>query len=64
MIEAEQTAAKAHAAAKLSKLEYVPGVAVMGGWLHQHALNDTVLPENFAYVSVVATREFMVASNP
>ena len=55
VIEAEQTAAKAHAAAKLSKLEYVPGVAVMGGWLHQHALNDTVLPENFAYVSVVAT---------
>ena len=55
MIEAEQTAAKAHAAAKLAKLEYVPGVAVMGGWMHQHGLSDTVLPENFAYVGVLAT---------
>jgi len=55
VIEAEQTAVKASAAAKLAKLQYVPGVAVMGGWLHQHALSDTVLPENFAYVGVVAT---------
>ena len=31
VIEAEQTAAKAHAAAKIAKLEYVPGVAVLGG---------------------------------
>src|SRR5262245_26634814 len=55
VIEAEQTAAKAHAAAKLAKLEYVPGVAIIGGWLHQRVLNDTVLPANFAYVSVLAT---------
>jgi outer membrane protein TolC len=55
VIEAEQTAAKAHAAAKIAKLEYVPGVAVMGGWLHQHVLSDPVLPENFAYVGVLAT---------
>jgi outer membrane protein TolC len=55
VIEAEQTAAKAHAAAKISKLEYVPGVAVLGGYLHQDALASTVLPESFAYVGVLAT---------
>jgi outer membrane protein TolC len=55
VIQAEQTAAKAHSAAKLAKLEYVPGVAVMGGWLHQDVLAETVLPENFAYVGVFAT---------
>jgi outer membrane protein TolC len=55
VIEAEQTAAKAHAAAKLAKLDYVPGVAVLGGYLHQDALNDTVLPESFGYVGVLAT---------
>ena len=55
MIEAEQTAAKAHAAANLTKLAYVPGVAVMGGWSYQEVLSDTVLPESFAYVSVLAT---------
>jgi len=55
VIEAEQTAVKAHAAAKLAKLEYVPGVAVLGGYLHQDVLADTVLPESFAYVGVLAT---------
>src|SRR5262249_552937 len=55
VIEAEQTAVKAHAAAKLSKLDYVPGVAVMGGYLHQDVLSETVLPESFAYVGVLAT---------
>jgi outer membrane protein TolC len=55
VIEAEQTAAKAHAAAKIAKLEFVPGVAVLGGYLHQDALASTVLPENFAYVGVLAT---------
>jgi outer membrane protein TolC len=55
VIEAEQTAAKAHAAAKIAKLEYVPGVAILGGYLHQDALASTLLPENFAYVGVLAT---------
>jgi outer membrane protein TolC len=55
VIEAEQTAAKAHAAAKIAKLEYVPGVAVLGGYLHQDALATTVLPESFGYVGVLAT---------
>jgi hypothetical protein len=55
VVEAEQTAAKAHAAAKIAKLEYVPGVAVLGGYLHQDALATTVLPESFGYVGVLAT---------
>src|SRR5262249_42138504 len=55
VIEAEQTAAKAHAAAKIAKLEYVPGVAVIGGYLHQDVLATSVLPESFGYVGVLAT---------
>jgi outer membrane protein TolC len=55
VIEAEQTAIKAHSAARLSKLEYGPGIAVMGGYLHQRVLSGTVLPEDFAYVGVVGT---------
>jgi len=55
VIEAEQTAVKAHSAAHLAKLEYGPGIAVMGGYLHQHALVGAVLPEDFAYVGVVGT---------
>jgi outer membrane protein TolC len=55
VVEAEQTAAKAHAAAKIAKLEYVPGVAVLGGYLHQDVLATSVLPESFGYVGVLAT---------
>jgi outer membrane protein TolC len=55
VIEAEQTAAKAHAAAKIAKLEYVPGVAVLGGYIHQDVLSETVLPESFGYVGVLAS---------
>ncbi|HUK37476.1 MAG TPA: TolC family protein, partial [Vicinamibacterales bacterium] len=55
VIEAEQTSVKAHSANRLAKLEYGPGIAVIGGYLHQNALSNTVLPEDFAYVGVVAT---------
>jgi outer membrane protein TolC len=55
VIEAEQTAVKAHSAARLAKLEYGPGIAIMGGYLHQHTASSTVLPEDFAYVGVVGT---------
>jgi outer membrane protein TolC len=55
VIEAEQTAVKAHSAERLAKLEYGPGIAIMGGYLHQHALSTTILPEDFAYVGVVGT---------
>ena len=55
VIEAEQTAVKAHSAARLSKLEYGPGIAVIGGYLHQRVLSGTILPEDFAYFGVVGT---------
>ena len=55
LVEAEQTAVKARSAANLAKFAYVPGVAILGGYVHQDTLSDTVLPENFAYVGVVAT---------
>jgi len=35
VIEGEQTAVKARSAARLAKLEYSPGIAVLGGYLHQ-----------------------------
>jgi len=46
---------KAHSAANLARFAYVPGVAILGGYVHQDVLSDTVLPDNFAYVGVVAT---------
>ena len=55
VVEAEQTAVKAHSAAHLAKLEYGPGIAIMGGYVHQHSTSTTVLPEDFGYVGVVGT---------
>jgi outer membrane protein len=54
VVEAEQTAIKAHAGSKLAKMEYFPTIAVMGGYTHQKAIN-VVLPENFEYVGVIGT---------
>jgi outer membrane protein TolC len=54
LVEAEQTAVKAHAASKLAKMAYFPEIALFGGWAHQSAIN-AVLPEDFAYVGVMAT---------
>jgi outer membrane protein TolC len=53
VIEAEQGLAKAQAAAKLGKLEYVPDVAVLGGYSYQTAMN--LLPGDFTFLGVVAT---------
>ena len=49
VVEAEQTAIKAHAAANISKMEYVPTVAVLGGYAFQDSLN-LVLPRSFGYI--------------
>jgi outer membrane protein TolC len=54
VIEAEQTAVKAHAGARLAKMEYFPSIAVLGGYTHQEAIN-VVLPQDFSYVGVIAT---------
>ena len=53
VIEAEQTAVKARAATKLSKLEYVPDVAVIGGYIYEIAV--LLLPKDFAFVGVMAS---------
>jgi len=54
VIEAEQNVQKARAGTKLSKLDYVPDIAVIGGFAAQQ---DTIplLPNNFAYVGVFGT---------
>jgi len=54
VIEAEQTAVKAHAGLTLAKLTYVPTVGVMGGYAFQNAIN-LVLPRSFGYIGVSAS---------
>jgi outer membrane protein TolC len=53
IVEAEQNVAKARAARNLSKLDYVPEVAVVGGYVYQSAIPP--LPLDFSYVGVMAT---------
>jgi outer membrane protein TolC len=53
IVEAEQAVVKARAAAKLSKLEYVPDVAVIGAYLYQTAI--PLLPKDFSFIGVMAT---------
>jgi outer membrane protein TolC len=53
VIEAEQTVVKARAATKLSKLDYIPDVAVIGGYSYQTAL--PLLPNDFSFVGVMAS---------
>jgi outer membrane protein TolC len=55
LIEAEQTAVKAHAGLTLTKLQYVPTVAITGGYANQNAINNNVLPKDFSYIGVIAT---------
>ena len=54
VVAAEQTAIKAHAAAKISVMEYFPNAAIFGGYIHQNALN-IIFPEGDGYIGVVAT---------
>jgi outer membrane protein TolC len=54
VVEAEQTAIKAHAAATISKMEYVPTVAAMGGYTNQTSIN-VVFPRAAAYVGATAS---------
>lgn len=54
VLEAEQTVVKARSAVTIHKLDYVPVVAVMGGY----AYNDSaipLLPRDFSFIGVVAT---------
>jgi outer membrane protein TolC len=53
VVEAEQTVVKARAALTLSKLEYVPKVAALGGYLFQNVIPS--VPSNVGYGGVIAT---------
>src|SRR5262249_54853743 len=55
--EAEQTIAKARAAVSAAKLDYVPSIAVMGGYINQ-TVADYIQP-NIGYVGVVGTYTFV-----
>jgi outer membrane protein TolC len=53
VVEAQQTVVKAKAAVRLSKLAYVPDVAVIGGYSFQNAI--PALPRDFSFVGVEAS---------
>jgi outer membrane protein TolC len=55
VVEAEQTLVKAKAASRLSKLEYVPGVAVTGGYINQPQAVLPLLPGDFSFIGFTAT---------
>jgi hypothetical protein len=54
VVEAESNVAKAHAASRLSKLDYVPDVVVLGGY----AYNDyaiPLLPRDFSFIGIMGS---------
>jgi outer membrane protein len=53
VVEAQQTLVKARAVSKLSKLDYVPDVALVGGYAYQTVF--PVLPNDFSYIGVMAS---------
>jgi len=53
VIGAEEAVVKARAAHRLSKLEYVPDVAILGGYVYQTA--SPLLPNDFSFIGVVAS---------
>ena len=55
VVEAEQTLIKARAASKLSKLDYIPAVAVTGGYVNQTQPVIPFLPNDFSFIGVIAT---------
>ena len=54
VIEAEQTVRKAEAAAKVSKLAYIPDFAVFGGYAYESNVIP-LLPIDFSYIGVMGT---------
>jgi outer membrane protein TolC len=55
VVAAEQTLVKAKAASRLSKLEYVPAVAVMGSYINQPQPVFPLLPSDFSFIGFTAT---------
>jgi len=54
VIEAEQTVHKAQAGVKLAKLDYIPDIAVFGGYAHQAEVIP-LLPRDFSYIGVLGS---------
>jgi outer membrane protein TolC len=54
VVEAEQTVAKARAASRLSKLDYVPDVAVLGGYVY-NSNAAPLLPRDFSYIGIMGS---------
>ena len=54
VVEAEQTVVKARAASRLSKLDYVPDVAIMGGYVY-NSNAVPLLPTDFSYIGFIAS---------
>ena len=54
VVEAEQTVAKARAASKLSKLDYVPDVAVLGGYAY-NGYAVPLLPRDFSFIGIMGS---------
>jgi len=55
VIEAEQTAIKAHAGLALTKLTYVPTLAIIGGYSNQNFISYLLLPRDFGYIGFMAS---------
>ena len=54
VVDAEQTVAKARAASKLSKLDYVPDVAVLGGYAY-NGYAVPLLPRDFSFIGIMGS---------
>ena len=54
VVEAEQTVVKARAASKLSKLDYVPDVAVLGGYAY-NSNAIPLLPRDFSFIGIMGS---------
>jgi outer membrane protein TolC len=55
VVEAKETVVKAKAASRLAKLEYVPAVTVVGGYINQPQAVLPALPQDFSYIGFTAT---------
>ena len=55
VVEAEETLVKARAAQRLSRLDYVPAVTVVGGYVNQPQPVLPLLPQDFSFIGFTAT---------
>jgi len=55
IIEAKETVVKAKAASRLAKLEYVPAVTIVGGYINQPQPVLPLLPQDFSFIGFTAT---------